>query len=103
MDTHNDTKHGIIAWFARNSVAANLLMVFIIVMGIASFATIQRQMFPNIEINYITVTANYPGASPQEIEESILLGFLLSLHYLLFYYYYYYSRYYSITITRTLN
>ena len=73
MDTHNDTKHGIIAWFARNSVAANLLMVFIIVMGIASFATIQRQMFPNIEINYITVTANYPGASPQEIEESIFI------------------------------
>ena len=73
MDTHNDTKHGIIAWFARNSVAANLLMGFIIVMGIASFATIQRQMFPNIEINYITVTANYPGASPQEIEESIFI------------------------------
>lgn len=73
MDTHNDTRHGIIAWFARNSVAANLLMVFIIVMGIASFATIQRQMFPNIEINYITVTANYPGASPQEIEESIFI------------------------------
>ncbi|WP_334028214.1 efflux RND transporter permease subunit [Alteromonas sp. P256] len=73
METHNDTQHGIIAWFARNSVAANLLMVFIIIMGIASFLTIQRQMFPNIEINYITVSANYPGASPQEIEESIFI------------------------------
>lgn len=73
MENHNDTQSGIISWFARNSVAANLLMVFIIIMGIASYFTIQRQMFPNIEINYITVEANYPGASPQEIEESIFI------------------------------
>ena len=64
---------GLIAYFANNSVAANLMMLFIIVMGLISYFTIQRQMFPNIEVNYITVTANYPGASPQEIEESILI------------------------------
>ena len=52
-------------------MAANLLMMFIIIMGIVSFIFIQRQMFPNIEINYINVRAAYPGASPQEIEESI--------------------------------
>ncbi|MEL7442468.1 MAG: efflux RND transporter permease subunit, partial [Pseudomonadota bacterium] len=64
---------GMIAWFAKNSVAANLLMVFIIIIGFYTYNTIQRQMFPNVEINYITVSANYPGASPQEIEESILM------------------------------
>lgn len=42
-------------------------------MGIISYFTIQRQMFPNVEINYINIEANYPGASPQEIEESILI------------------------------
>ncbi len=73
MNNDYDTHKGIIAWFARNSVAANLLMVFIIIMGIAGYMTIQRQMFPNIEINYINVSAQYPGASPQEIEESILI------------------------------
>ncbi|HBU52245.1 MAG TPA: acriflavin resistance protein, partial [Alteromonas australica] len=73
MENRFDPNSGIISWFARNSVAANLLMIFIIVMGIASFMTIQRQMFPNIEINYITVEASYPGASPQEIEESIFI------------------------------
>ena len=73
MQDRENTKNGIIAYFARNSVAANLMMVFIIIMGIASYFTIQRQMFPNIEINYIQVTAQYPGASPQEIEESILI------------------------------
>ncbi|WP_339719440.1 efflux RND transporter permease subunit [uncultured Paraglaciecola sp.] len=64
---------GLIAYFANNSVAANLIMVFIIIMGIFSYFTIQRQMFPNIEINYINVSAVYRGASPQEIEESILI------------------------------
>ncbi|MFH6952132.1 efflux RND transporter permease subunit [Pseudoalteromonas sp. XMcav1-K] len=69
---HNQ-QTGLIAFFANNSVAANLMMFFIILMGIVSYATIQRQMFPSIEINYITVNANYPGASPQEIEEGILI------------------------------
>ncbi|WP_105173058.1 efflux RND transporter permease subunit [Pseudoalteromonas sp. T1lg24] len=69
---HNQ-QTGLIAFFANNSVAANLMMIFIILMGIVSYATIQRQMFPSIEINYITVNANYPGASPQEIEEGILI------------------------------
>lgn len=64
---------GLIAFFANNSVAANLMMVFIIIMGLWSYFTIQRQMFPNIEINYINVSAVYRGASPQEIEESILI------------------------------
>ena len=72
-DTNTEKQSGIIAYFANNSVAANLMMVFIIIMGIISYFTIQRQMFPNIEINYIEVQANYPGASPQEIEESILI------------------------------
>ncbi|PAJ75276.1 acriflavin resistance protein [Pseudoalteromonas sp. NBT06-2] len=71
MTQHKQT--GIIAYFANNPVAANLMMGFIIIMGILSYFTIQRQMFPNIEINYININASYPGASPQEIEESILI------------------------------
>jgi multidrug efflux pump subunit AcrB len=64
---------GLIAFFAKNPVAANLMMVFIIIMGLVGYNTIQRQMFPNIEINYININATYRGASPQEIEESILI------------------------------
>ena len=64
---------GLIAYFANNSVAANLLMIFILIMGTATYFFIQKQMFPNIEINYITIDATYSGASPQEIEESILI------------------------------
>lgn len=64
---------GLIAYFANNAVAANLLMAFVLIVGTVSFFFIQRQMFPNIEVNYINVSAQYPGASPQEIEESILI------------------------------
>ncbi|MFC3093403.1 efflux RND transporter permease subunit [Alteromonas sediminis] len=71
--TTEQKQHGLIAFFANNAVAANLMMVFIIIMGLVSYNTIQRQMFPNIEINYINIYANYPGASPQEIEESIII------------------------------
>jgi multidrug efflux pump subunit AcrB len=42
-------------------------------MGLWNYKTIQRQMFPNIEFNYISVSAVYRGASPQEIEQSIII------------------------------
>lgn len=71
---------GIIAYFANNSVAANLLMGFIIIMGVISYITIPRQMFPTIERNYINISVQYPGASPQEIEENIVLKIEEQLH-----------------------
>ncbi|MFC4698921.1 efflux RND transporter permease subunit [Glaciecola siphonariae] len=82
MDTQQPSKSssesqampsGLIAYFAQNPVAANLLMAFIIIMGLISYFTIQKQMFPNIEINYITANVSYPGASPKEIEENIVI------------------------------
>ena len=64
---------GIIAWFAHNPVAANLLMVIILVVGLGSAFTIQRAMFPTLDIQVITVTMPYPGAAPEEVEQGIVL------------------------------
>ena len=58
------TKKGIIAWFARNSVAANLLMIFILVGGLLTANTINKQMFPQIQINWLEFRSIYPGAAP---------------------------------------
>ncbi len=70
----NDTSSkGLIAWFAHNSIAANLLMLFLIVGGLLTSVTIRQQMFPQVEINWISVNIIYPGAAPQEIEEGIAL------------------------------
>ncbi|WP_440055890.1 efflux RND transporter permease subunit [Pseudoalteromonas sp. T1lg65] len=64
---------GLIAWFARNPVAANLLMLFIIIGGILTAFSIRKQMFPQFENNWISVQAVYPGAAPQEVEEGITI------------------------------
>ena len=73
VDTSIDTNVGLIAWFARNSVAANLLMVFILVGGLLTAFTIDKQMFPQVKINWISYAAPYPGAAPQEVEEGITI------------------------------
>ncbi|UUO24103.1 efflux RND transporter permease subunit [Colwellia sp. M166] len=73
IDHTIDTNTGLIAWFARNSVAANLLMIFILVGGFFTIQTINKQMFPQVKINWISYAAPYPGAAPQEVEEGITI------------------------------
>ena len=67
------TEKGIIAWFAENHVAANLLMWVIIVAGIISVATIRKQTTPDFELNTIQVRVPYLGAAPQEVEEGVVV------------------------------
>ena len=73
VDKTIDTNRGIIAWFARNTIAANLLMVFILLGGGLTALTINKQMFPQLEFNWISFSAPYPGAAPQEVEEGITI------------------------------
>ena len=64
---------GLIAWFARNPVAANLLMLFILIGGILTAFSIRKQTFPQFESPWLSVQAIYPGAAPQEVEEGITI------------------------------
>ena len=66
-------KKGIIAWFAANSVAANLLMIVIIVAGLITVGTIRQETNPSLELNTIQVRVPYLGAAPQEVEEGVIL------------------------------
>ncbi|WP_445778785.1 efflux RND transporter permease subunit [Shewanella sp.] len=68
-----DTHKGLIAWFARNSVAANLLMFIILIGGLLTASTIRKQFFPEVEINWIEFSAVYPGTAPQDVEEGITI------------------------------
>ena len=63
-----------IAWFARNGVAANLLMFAILISGIGTLflGSIPVEVFPEFERNEISVRVPYRGATPEEVEESIL-------------------------------
>lgn len=62
---------GWIAWFARNHVAANLLMFGIMIAGLLSVPTIKQTIMPDFEINYVSATVVYPGASPEDVESSV--------------------------------
>ena len=64
---------GLINWFARNPVAANLVMVLVFFAGMLSLANISKEMFPRTEIPIISITAPYPGAAPVEVEKGVVL------------------------------
>lgn len=73
MSQHIDTKNGVIAWFTRNSVAANLLMYIIIIGGVFGVYSVQKQVFPQFVIKAISIQVPYLGAAPQEVEEGVVL------------------------------
>ncbi|MGM0403235.1 MAG: efflux RND transporter permease subunit, partial [Thermodesulfobacteriota bacterium] len=62
----------IIAWFAGNHVAANLLMFFILVAGVLTAAGIKLEIFPDSAMDKVQVSVSYPGASPSEVEDGII-------------------------------
>jgi multidrug efflux pump subunit AcrB len=65
---------GSVSWMARNSVAANLLMVTLIVGGFLMASRIKQEVFPEFDLDVVTVTVPYPGASPAEVEQGIVLA-----------------------------
>ncbi len=66
-------KRGPIAYMARNGVAANLLMFFILIAGFFALTTLVQEVFPEISLDRVHISVPYPGATPDEIEESIIL------------------------------
>ena len=63
--------NGLTAYFARNRVAANLLMAFFIVGGLIAGFQVPVQLLPEIDPRVISVTVPVPGASAREIEEDV--------------------------------
>ena len=70
MNQHN-WYESIIAWFAENSVAANLLMVVLLSGGLVTAFTIKKAIQPRVEINFVDVSVPYLGAAPEEVEEGV--------------------------------
>ncbi len=64
-------QRGVIAMFANNPVAANLLMAIFLVGGLAQALGLSAQLFPTVDPGIVTVTVAYPGATPAEIEDGI--------------------------------
>jgi len=64
---------GIIAWFAHNPVAANLLMASLIGAGLWSAMAIKKETMPSIDPNNISISVPFNGATPGEVEEGVLV------------------------------
>ena len=69
---HNEPS-GPIAYMTGNGVAANLLMLTIIAAGLISLSGIDREAWPTTPFYHIEVSMAYPGATPEEVEESIVV------------------------------
>lgn len=65
-------KEGAIAYMARNSIATNLLMVLLLVGGLFTMFKIQKEVFPEFQLDFVEVSVAYPGASPAEVEQGVL-------------------------------
>lgn len=66
--------HGLIGWFAKNHVAANLLMFAIIGLGVYSlWAQIKQESFPEFNRNQIQVQVPFRGGTPEEVEQGVIL------------------------------
>jgi multidrug efflux pump subunit AcrB len=63
---------GPIAWMAQHSIAANLLMILLIGGGIWSAFNIQKEVYPQFDLDIVNVSVSYPGAAPSEVEQGIL-------------------------------
>ena len=63
--------NGMIAWFTRNSVAANLLIVFIIVGGLIASFSVNSEPHPEVSLDRINIEVPCLGAAPEEVEQAV--------------------------------
>ena len=66
-------RRGPVAYMARNGVAANLLMALILVAGVVAGGNIVQEVFPEASLGRVRISVAYPGATPSEVEEGIVL------------------------------
>ena len=69
----SNESYGLIGWFTKNPVAANLLMILVISAGLISALNISKSMFPVGDLDQISISAVYPGAAPVEVEKGVIL------------------------------
>ncbi len=67
-------KKGPIKYMAGNNVAANLLLLFLLVGGFLFMTQVKQEVFPDFDIDIVNVSVAYPGATPEEVEEGIVLA-----------------------------
>lgn len=73
LNDQQTKQSGLIAWFVHNSVAANLLMLVLLIGGVVSYLNMTKRMQPDIQMNMVQITVPYLGAAPQEVEDGVII------------------------------
>jgi multidrug efflux pump subunit AcrB len=60
-----------IYWFSKNHVAANFLMVAVMIMGLATWGDLKKEIFPETSVDVVLVRIPYPNATPEEVERGV--------------------------------
>ncbi|MEH6568322.1 MAG: efflux RND transporter permease subunit [Halioglobus sp.] len=74
------TTAGPIHWFVHNPIAANLLMIFLVIGGLVGIPALDKQFFPEFELNVVSVSMPYLGAGPSEVEKQICVRIEEAVH-----------------------
>ncbi|MEO1285209.1 MAG: efflux RND transporter permease subunit, partial [Pseudomonadota bacterium] len=64
--------NGAIRWVTEHAVAAMLTMVLVVTLGVITLASIPQKTFPEFTLDTVSISVSFPGASPEEIEESVV-------------------------------
>ncbi|HEX4878501.1 MAG TPA: efflux RND transporter permease subunit [Limnobacter sp.] len=67
-------RSGPLAWMTKNTVAANILMWTCLIGGVIGFSSMTKEVFPEFELDLVTINVAYPGASPEDVEQGIVLA-----------------------------
>jgi len=67
-------KRGSIAWMVNHHVTPNILMAVLLIGGLCMAIRIKKEVFPEFDMDMVRVTVAYPGASPEEVEQGIVLA-----------------------------
>ena len=74
VQSPSDGSRGPFAWMVRNRIVPNLMMLLLLVGGAFTTTHIRQEVFPEFDLDMVTVTVAYPGASPEEVEQGIILA-----------------------------
>ncbi len=73
LDSNFQDSHGVIAWMTHNRITPNLLMLILLVGGFFMATRVKQEVFPGFDLGMVSIQVVYPGSSPEEVEQGIIL------------------------------
>jgi multidrug efflux pump subunit AcrB len=69
-----ELERGLIGWMTSNRVTPNLMMIVLLIGGFFYALRIKQEVFPEFDLDIVIVSVPYPGSSPEEVEQGIVLA-----------------------------